>query len=166
MKDEADVIIVGAGLAGLVAAAELIDAGRRVIILEQEPEASVGGQAFWSFGGLFFVNSPDQRRLGIAIPMSWPGRTGLAARGLIGKKTIGLVNGHKPTSPLRQARNTPGYMSRVCALFRLCNGRSAEGILRRGMAIRCHAFTLRGERVRGSWSHLSGACAKGCSEVR
>ncbi|HEX4208480.1 MAG TPA: FAD-binding dehydrogenase [Ktedonobacteraceae bacterium] len=65
MNDEADVIIVGAGLAGLVAAAELIDAGRRVIILEQEPEASLGGQAFWSFGGLFLVNSPEQRRLGI-----------------------------------------------------------------------------------------------------
>ena len=65
MQDEADVIIVGAGLAGLVAAAELVDAGRRVIILEQEPEASLGGQAFWSFGGLFLVNSPEQRRLRI-----------------------------------------------------------------------------------------------------
>src|SRR5947209_1372607 len=65
MQDEADAIIVGAGLAGLVAAAELVDAGRRVIILEQEPEASLGGQAFWSFGGLFLVNSPIQRRLGI-----------------------------------------------------------------------------------------------------
>ena len=65
MYDEADVIIVGAGLAGLVAAAELLDAGRRVVLLEQEPEASLGGQAFWSFGGLFLVNSPEQRRLGI-----------------------------------------------------------------------------------------------------
>ena len=63
MNDESDVIIVGAGLAGLVAAAELVDAGRRVIILEQEPEASLGGQAFWSFGGLFLVNTPEQRRL-------------------------------------------------------------------------------------------------------
>ncbi len=65
MSGDADVIIVGAGLAGLVAAAELSDAGRRVIILDQEPEASLGGQAFWSFGGLFFVNSPEQRRLRI-----------------------------------------------------------------------------------------------------
>ena len=61
----ADVIVVGAGLAGLVAAAELTDAGRRVILLDQEPEQSLGGQAFWSFGGLFFVDSPEQRRLGI-----------------------------------------------------------------------------------------------------
>jgi uncharacterized protein len=65
MGDETDVIIVGAGLAGLVAAAELVDAGRRVTILDQEPEAALGGQAFWSFGGLFLVNSPMQRRAGV-----------------------------------------------------------------------------------------------------
>ena len=63
--DSADAIVVGAGLAGLVAAAELSDAGRRVIVVEQEPEASLGGQAFWSLGGLFLVDSPEQRRLGI-----------------------------------------------------------------------------------------------------
>jgi uncharacterized protein len=62
---DADAIVVGAGLAGLVATTELADAGRRVILLDQEPEASLGGQAFWSFGGLFFVNSPEQRRMGI-----------------------------------------------------------------------------------------------------
>src|SRR5262245_13734024 len=62
---DADVIVVGAGLAGLVAAAEIADAGRRVVIVEQEPEQSLGGQAFWSLGGLFLVNSPEQRRLGI-----------------------------------------------------------------------------------------------------
>jgi predicted oxidoreductase len=60
---DADVIVVGAGLAGLVATAELADAGRRVILLDQEPEASFGGQAFWSLGGLMFVNSPEQRRM-------------------------------------------------------------------------------------------------------
>jgi predicted oxidoreductase len=65
MPGDADVIIVGAGLAGLVAAAEIADAGRRVIVVEQEGEQSLGGQAFWSLGGLFFVNSPEQRRLGI-----------------------------------------------------------------------------------------------------
>ncbi len=65
MNNDADVIVVGAGLAGLVATAELIDAGRHVLLLDQEPEASLGGQAFWSFGGLFLVNSPEQRRLGI-----------------------------------------------------------------------------------------------------
>ncbi|MEU8000416.1 FAD-binding dehydrogenase [Catellatospora sp. NPDC049111] len=62
---DADVIVVGAGLAGLVATAELADAGKRVILLDQEPEASLGGQAFWSFGGLFLVDTPEQRRMGI-----------------------------------------------------------------------------------------------------
>ena len=63
MGMDADVIVVGTGLAGLVAAAEIADAGRRVILLEQEPEASLGGQAFWSFGGLFMIDTPEQRRL-------------------------------------------------------------------------------------------------------
>ncbi|TCC43841.1 FAD-binding dehydrogenase [Kribbella capetownensis] len=62
---DADVIVVGAGLAGLAATAELADAGRKVLLLDQEPEASLGGQAFWSFGGLLFVDSPEQRRMGI-----------------------------------------------------------------------------------------------------
>jgi predicted oxidoreductase len=62
---DADVIVIGAGLAGLTAAAELADAGKSVILLDQEPEQALGGQAFWSFGGLFFVDSPEQRRLGI-----------------------------------------------------------------------------------------------------
>ncbi|ULT59078.1 FAD-binding dehydrogenase [Neobacillus drentensis] len=60
-----DVIVVGAGLAGLVTVAELADAGKKVLLLDQEPEASLGGQAWWSFGGLFLVDSPEQRRLGI-----------------------------------------------------------------------------------------------------
>lgn len=60
-----DVIVVGAGLAGLVATAEIADAGKKVLLLDQEPEASLGGQAWWSFGGLFLINSPEQRRMGI-----------------------------------------------------------------------------------------------------
>jgi predicted oxidoreductase len=62
---DADAIVIGAGLAGLVAASELADAGRRVIVVDQEPPQNLGGQAFWSFGGLFLVDSPEQRRLRI-----------------------------------------------------------------------------------------------------
>jgi uncharacterized protein len=65
MADDADVIVVGGGLAGLVAATEMADAGKRVIVVEQEGEQSLGGQAFWSLGGLFLVDTPEQRRLGI-----------------------------------------------------------------------------------------------------
>ena len=62
---DADVIVVGGGLAGLAAAAELGDRGKRVILLDQEHERFLGGQAFWSLGGLFMVDTPEQRRMGI-----------------------------------------------------------------------------------------------------
>lgn len=60
-----DVLVIGWGLAGLVAAAEAVAAGRRVVLVDQEPRTNLGGQAWWSFGGLFFVDSPEQRRMGI-----------------------------------------------------------------------------------------------------
>ncbi|MDQ6695415.1 MAG: FAD-binding dehydrogenase [Chloroflexota bacterium] len=80
MSTDADVIIIGAGLAGLVAAAEIADAGKRVIILEQEPRQSLGGQAFWSFGGLFLVDTPEQRRLHVrdSHQLAWQDWTGAA----------------------------------------------------------------------------------------
>jgi predicted oxidoreductase len=62
---DSDVIVVGAGLAGLAATAELAEAGRKVLLLDQEPESSLGGQAHWSLGGLFLVGSPEQRRMRI-----------------------------------------------------------------------------------------------------
>ncbi|MBT0566632.1 FAD-binding dehydrogenase [Williamsia sp. CHRR-6] len=70
---DTDVIVVGAGLAGLVAAHELTAAGHRVALLDQENAANLGGQAWWSFGGLFFVDSPAQRRLGVkdSFELAW-----------------------------------------------------------------------------------------------
>ncbi|MGW0176068.1 FAD-binding dehydrogenase [Rhodococcus sp. NPDC003322] len=65
MSETADVIVVGGGLAGLVATYELTRAGKSVVVVEQENEANLGGQAFWSLGGLFLVDSPEQRRMGI-----------------------------------------------------------------------------------------------------
>src|SRR6476659_2966653 len=62
---DTDVLVVGAGLAGLTAPAEIADAGPSVVLLDQEPEQSLGGQAFWSLGGLFLVDTPEQRRMGI-----------------------------------------------------------------------------------------------------
>ncbi|MEO1777386.1 MAG: FAD-binding dehydrogenase [Pseudomonadota bacterium] len=63
--DQADAIIVGSGLAGLTAAAELADRGKQVIIVDQEPRSFLGGQAFWSLGGLLMIDTPEQRRMGI-----------------------------------------------------------------------------------------------------
>lgn len=70
---DADVIVVGAGLAGLVAAHELTSRGRTVLLVDQENAANLGGQAFWSFGGLFLVDSPEQRRLGVkdSFELAW-----------------------------------------------------------------------------------------------
>jgi predicted oxidoreductase len=79
--EQADVIVVGAGLAGLTATAELTDAGRRVLLIDQEPEGSIGGQAFWSLGGLFLVDSPEQRRARIrdSFELAWQDWLGSAA---------------------------------------------------------------------------------------
>jgi predicted oxidoreductase len=70
---DADVIVVGAGLAGLVAAHELTSAGKRVALLDQENAANLGGQAWWSFGGLFLIDSPEQRRMRIkdSFELAW-----------------------------------------------------------------------------------------------
>lgn len=62
---DADVVVIGAGLAGLVATYELTRAGRSVLVVEQENADNLGGQAHWSLGGLFLVDSPEQRRIGI-----------------------------------------------------------------------------------------------------
>lgn len=70
---DADVVVVGAGLAGLVATAELVDAGRSVVLVDQESTDFLGGQAWWSFGGLFLVDTPEQRRMGIkdSVDLAW-----------------------------------------------------------------------------------------------
>ena len=70
---DADVIIIGGGLAGLVASNELTQAGKKVLLLEQENAANLGGQAFWSFGGMFMVDTPMQRRLGVrdSFELAW-----------------------------------------------------------------------------------------------
>lgn len=77
---DADVIVVGAGLAGLVTCDQLVKAGKKVLLLDQENAHNLGGQAFWSFGGLFLINSPEQRRLGIhdSLDLAWRDWTGSA----------------------------------------------------------------------------------------
>src|SRR3984893_11271972 len=93
MAEDADGIVVGGGLAGLVAATEIADAGKRVIVVDQEGEQSLGGQAFWSFGGLFLVDSPEQRRLGIKDSydlalQDWIGSAGFARDEGLGPKRV------------------------------------------------------------------------------
>jgi predicted oxidoreductase len=78
---DADVIVVGAGLAGLVAAHEITRQGRKVVLVDQENPANLGGQAYWSFGGLFLVDSPEQRRMRVkdSFELAWSDWQGSAA---------------------------------------------------------------------------------------
>lgn len=77
----ADIVVVGAGLAGMVAAAEAAGRGRRVLLIDQEGEQSLGGQAFWSLGGLFMVDTPEQRRMGIRDSRDLAGRDWMGSAG-------------------------------------------------------------------------------------
>ncbi|HLA33941.1 MAG TPA: FAD-binding dehydrogenase [Rhodocyclaceae bacterium] len=63
--EQCDVLIVGGGIAGLCAALELIEADRSVILLERDLPQHLGGLAKESFGGMFLVDTPEQRRHGI-----------------------------------------------------------------------------------------------------
>src|SRR3954465_4195142 len=60
-----DVVVIGAGIAGLVTTLELLDHGRRVLLLDRCHPAEVGGLAREAFGGMFMVDTPEQRRAGI-----------------------------------------------------------------------------------------------------
>ena len=122
MPMDADVIVVGAGLAGLVAAAELADAGRRVIAVDQEPAASFGGQAYWSFGGLIFVDSPEQRRTRIRDShelalADWLGRPPSTAR-----RTTGRGPGPRRTWTSPRARSARGCTRWAMRWIPSCNG--------------------------------------------
>jgi len=64
-KYEAEVVVIGGGLAGMVTALELLDAGKRVVLLDAATRDRFGGLALTSFGGMFFVDSPEQRKSGI-----------------------------------------------------------------------------------------------------
>ena len=61
----ADVVIAGGGLAGLATAHEALDRGLRVLVLDRDSEDRLGGLAKRSFGGVMFVDTPHQRKLGI-----------------------------------------------------------------------------------------------------
>ncbi len=157
---KADVVVIGAGLAGLVATAELVEAGRRVLVLEQEPEASLGGQAFWSFGGLFLVNSPEQRRMRIrdSRELAWQDWLGTAAFDrpedrwprAWAEAYVDFAAGEKRS--WLHGQGVRFLPTRA--------GRSAEATTRPATATPCRAFTSPGGRVRDCSSPLCAACAR------
>ncbi len=64
-QHQSEVVIVGGGIAGIITAYELIEAGKKVLIIDRDKEANFGGLAKWAFGGMFFVDSKLQRSRGI-----------------------------------------------------------------------------------------------------
>jgi predicted oxidoreductase len=150
MAIDADAIIVGGGLAGLVAAAELADAGKRVILLEQEGENSLGGQAFWSLGGLFFVDSPEQRRMRIRDSRE------LALQDWLGSAQFDRPEDYWPRQVAEAfidfaAGEMRPWLRKACAGFRSSAGRNAAARWRMGMAIRCRGFMSPGGPDPGWW---------------
>ncbi len=118
MLGDADVIIVGAGLAGMVAAAEIADAGKRVIVVEQEGEQSLGGQAFWSLGGLFLGQfSRAAAAWASTIPMTSRSRTGWARPASTAKRTLGRAAGRRRMWPSPLARSARGCTRRGMRFF-------------------------------------------------
>ena len=96
------IFVIGSGLSGLVASTELLKKGYHVTMLDQEPRQAIGGQAYWSFGGLFLVNSKIQQRLGVKDSYElalndWLGSHNLTVQMM---RTIGRNNGLKRTCDL------------------------------------------------------------------
>ena len=154
-----DVLVIGWGLSGLVAAAEAIAAGRRVVVLDQEPRANLGGQAWWSFGGLFFIDSPEQRRLGIRDSLDLARQDWFATAGFDRDDDAWPRRWAEATSTSRRARSARGCASAASDSSPSWGGRSAAGTRLSARATRCRASTSRGARVRES-SCLSNARSK------
>jgi predicted oxidoreductase len=142
VASSADVIVVGAGLAGLVAAVEVAGAGRRVIVVDQEPEQSLGGQAFWSLGGLFLVNSPEQRRLGIRDSHELALQDWMGSAGFDRDEDRWPRRWAEAYVDWTAGEKRAWLHARVCAVFSPSSaGRSVAARWRRTTAIPSRAFT-------------------------
>ena len=157
---ESDVVVVGAGLAGLVATAELVDRGKRVVLVDQEGEQSIGGQAFWSFGGSSSSTPPSSAGWASRTDWSSRPRTGWGRRSSTATRTSGRVAGRRPTSTSPPERSARGCTSRATGSSRSSGGRSAGTAAPKVTATPCRASTSPGAPGRGSSSPSSAACAR------
>jgi len=157
MAYDADIIIVGGGLAGLVAAAELVEARRNVIIVDQEPEQSLGGQASWSLGGIFLVDSPEQRRMRIRDSYDLALEDWMGTAAFDRERINGPGGGPRLTLPSRQARKVRGCASAASSSFPSLGGRSAAAATRSDTGIPYRAFISLGAPGRASSPLLCSA---------
>ena len=155
---DADVIVVGAGLAGLVATAELADAGRRVLVVDQETASNLGGQAFWSFGGLFFVDSPEQRRMGIkdSLDLAWQDWLGSAGFDRLTTRTTGPRRGREAYVDFAAGEKRSWLHEQGMRWFPVVGlGRARRRHARPGTATPCPASTSPGAPAPASWRRSS-----------
>src|SRR5256885_1688307 len=175
---DADAIVVGAGLAGLTATAELARAGRRVLLLDQEPESNLGGQAFWSFGGLFLAGSPEQRRMGIrdSHELAWQDWMGSAFFDRGADDPAGedywAYRWAQAYVDFAAGGKRSWLHGMGCGGFRWPAGPSAAATWPTGTATRCPASTSPGAPARPWWPPSSGRCGRqriragsGCGSV-
>lgn len=155
--EQADAIIVGAGLAGLAAAAELGDRGKRVIVVDQEPRSGLGARRSGRLAGFSWSTPPNSAGWASATAANWPCPTGWAARSLTGPRMHGRANGPRPISTLPQARCARGCTRWACAGFRWWAGPNGAAALPTGMAIRCRGFTSPGAPAPARWNILPAA---------
>ena len=157
---DGDVIVVGAGLAGLVAACEVVDRGRSVLIVDQENAANLGGQAFWSFGGLFFVDSPEQRRLGIRDSHE------LALQDWLGTAGFDRPEDHWPRQwahayvDFAAGEKHSWLRERGLKTFALVGWAERGGTTLADTATRCRASTSPGAPVRRSSTSSPAGCSR------
>ena len=154
---DADVIVVGAGLSGLVATAELADAEKSVILLDGEPLQSLGGQAHWSFGGLFLVvtrtAAAPHPRLGGAGPGRLAGQCSVRPpRGLLAA-TLG-----RGLRRLRRGRETVLAARLGVRFFPLVQWAERGGYTVAGTATPSRASTSPGAPVPAWSSRSPSAC--------
>jgi predicted oxidoreductase len=159
VAEKADVIVVGGGLAGLVAAAELGDAGKRVILLDQEGENSLGGQAFWSLGGLFFVDSPEQRRLKIRDSRDLALQDWMGSAQFDRPEDHLAAQGRRGLYRLRRRRDAPWLHAQGMRWFPVVGWAERGGARPMATATRCRASTSPGAPVPARSSPSSAASA-------
>ena len=59
---EARNLVIGGGIAGIVTALELLEAGQSVLLLDRDTPERFGGLAIWAFGGMALVGTDEQRK--------------------------------------------------------------------------------------------------------
>ena len=132
-----EVLIIGGGISGIATALDLLDGGKSVVLFDRDEASAFGGLARESFGGMFFVDSPEQRRLGIRDSAIWRcaiGTTSLSSA----RKISGPRRGRKPMCSAARRTSIAGCAAMASAFSLLSTGLSVANSV---PAIPCRVST-------------------------